>query len=90
MDQQLQVIRKGLDSLTDFVRENMLTKQELEEMWSKMPSKADFHQLQSAVDAIAKRFKDTDQEQRVTAQRTMRMERWIEKAAPKIGLPYKP
>jgi uncharacterized protein YigA (DUF484 family) len=90
MDQQLQDISKRLDKLTDFLRQNMLTKPELEDLKADLPTKADFHQLQTAVDGIAKRFKDTDEELQVVGERTSRMETWIQRAADKIGIEYKP
>lgn len=90
MDQELKDINKRLDSLTDFLRQNMATKHELGDLRSDLPTKADFHQLQTSVDAIAKGFKDSDEERLVLGERTSRMEEWIEKASPKIGVEYKP
>jgi hypothetical protein len=90
MDHQLQDISQRLDKLTDFLRENMVTKQELEDLRVELPSRTEFHQLQTSVDGIAKRFKDTDEELQVVGERTSRMEAWIQKAANKIGVEYKP
>jgi hypothetical protein len=60
MDQQLEDISNRLDKLTDFLRQNMVTKSELEDLKAELPTKTEFHQLQTAVDGIAKRFKDTE------------------------------
>jgi hypothetical protein len=67
-----------------------MTKQELQDLRDELPTKEDFAQLQTSVDGIAKRFKDTEEELAVTSERTSRMEAWIQKAAVKIGVKYKP
>ena len=73
-----------------FLSQNMLTKQELKDLREELPTRAGFSNLQSSVDGIAKRFKDTDQEMKIVGERTSRMEAWIQKAANKIGVEYKP
>ncbi|HEV7681924.1 MAG TPA: hypothetical protein VGO68_07375 [Pyrinomonadaceae bacterium] len=90
MDQQLEGISKRLDKLADFLRQNMVTKHEFEDLKADLPTKPEFHQLQTAVDGIAKRFKDTDEDLQVVGERTSRMEKWIQRAANKIGVAYKP
>jgi len=90
MAQELEDITKRLDKLTDFLGENMVTKQELEDLRADLPTQAGFHNIQTSVDGIAKRFKDTDQELQVVGERTSRMEASIQKAANKIGVEYKP
>jgi phosphopantetheine adenylyltransferase len=90
MDQQLNDINERLDKLTDFLRDNMVTKQELQEMRDDLPTRAEFAQLQTSVDGIAKQFKNSEQELLVVGERTARMEKWIQRAADKIGLEYKP
>lgn len=90
MDQQLTEISTKLDNLTTFVQSNMVTKQELADLREELPSRADFAQLQTSVDGIAKRYKETQQEMTVTIGRTKRMEEWIQRAAAKIGVDYKP
>lgn len=90
MDQQLADISEKLENLTDFLRKHMVTKQELEDLKSDLPTKADFHLLQSSVDGLAKQFKNTDDELKVVVERASRIEAWIKKAAPKVGVEYKP
>lgn len=90
MDQQLTDISKRLDKLTDFLREHMVTKRELQDLRDDLPTRAEFAQLQTSVDGIARLFKNTDQELLVVGERTSRMEKWIQRAADKIGVEYKP
>ena len=82
--------KDDLDDLKKFLDENMVTKQELQDLREELPTRADFNQLQTSVDGIAKQFLDHKQEQIVGASRASRMEAWIMKAAEKIGLEYKP
>jgi len=94
MDQELNKINERLDKLTDFITNKLVTKEELAEQLGELradlPTKADFTNLQKSVDAIAKGFKDSEQELQIVGERTTRMESWIRKAADKIGVPYKP
>ena len=79
-----------VDNLKKFLDENMVTKQELQDLREELPTRADFDQLQTSVDGIAKQFLDYEQERIVGAARASRMEAWIMKAAEKIGLEYNP
>jgi predicted nucleic acid-binding Zn-ribbon protein len=90
MDKQLENINKRLDSLRAFLEKHMVTKQELEDLRAELPMRADFVQLQTSVDSFAKRYKRTDEELQVVGERTSRMEAWIQKAASKVGVEYKP
>lgn len=90
MDQELKNINTRLDKLMEFLAANMVTKKELDEQLQMLPTKEDFRDLQTSVDGIAKRFKDTEEELHVTFERTSRMEAWIQKAATKIGVEYRP
>lgn len=90
MDQDLKNLNKRLDKLTTFIEQNMLTKQELEDLRSDLPNREDFANLQSSVDGFAKGFLTTEQELRITSARTLHMEDWVRKAAKKIGVIYKP
>jgi predicted DNA binding CopG/RHH family protein len=90
MDQDLKDLNKRLDKLTTFIEQNMLTKQELEDLRSDLPNREDFANLQSSVDGFAKGFLTTEQELRITSARTLHMEDWVRKAAKKIGVIYKP
>jgi len=80
----------AFNDLRVFLRNNMVTKQDLQDLRDDLPTKADFNQLLTSVDGIAKRFKDADEELQVGGERSSRMEAWIQKAAPKIGVDYKP
>jgi uncharacterized protein DUF2730 len=82
--------KAALDKLRDFLRNNMATKQEIEEKFETLPTKDDFHQLQRSVEGIASRYENHDQEIIVIGERTSRMEKWIQTAAKKIGVTYKP
>jgi hypothetical protein len=87
MDQET---KNEFKSLRDFLDKNMVTKHELEELRADLPTRAEFNQLQTSVDGIAKQFKDENQERIVGGARAARMEAWIVKAAAKIGVEYKP
>lgn len=86
----LKEVNNRLDNLITFLRQNMVTKEELAELKSELPTKADFNQLQTSVDGIARHYSTMSQELTVIGERTSRMERWIMKAAAKVGLDYRP
>jgi hypothetical protein len=86
----VQAIDKRVDNFKKFLDENMVTKQELQDLREELPTREDFNQLQVSVDGIAKHFEEQKQEQIIGAERASRMEAWIIKAASKIGLEYKP
>jgi hypothetical protein len=90
MDQQLEDINKRLDGLIEFLSANMITKAELTDLRAELPTRADFAQLQTSVDGIAKLFKTTDQELLIVGERTSRIENWVQRAADRIGVEYKP
>ncbi len=73
MDQELRSRNTRLDNLTSFLRKTMLTRQDLKDLRAELLTRSDFAELQASVDVKAKRFKDIDQELRVTAARTTRM-----------------
>jgi uncharacterized protein YigA (DUF484 family) len=85
MDQAIKDINKRLDKLTPFIEQNMLTKQELDDLRSDLPTRADFANLLSSVDGIAKRFSNQGDEMLIIGERTSRMEKWIQQEAKKIG-----
>ena len=80
----------SINNLFDFLHNNMITKDEVEQRISDLPTKADFNQLQISVDGIAKQFNDHNQERVIGAHRSTRMETWIKNAAKKIGVDYEP
>ena len=87
---ELKEVNTRLDNLITFLREQMVTKQELAELKSELPSRDDFSRLQTSVDGIAREYKTISQELTVVGERTSRMEGWIMKAAAKLGLDYRP
>ena len=87
---ELKEVNDRLDKLTNFISKHMVTKQELSELKAELPTKADFSQLQSSVDGIARDYKTLTQELPVMGHRVSRIESWVTKAAEKIGLPYRP
>jgi hypothetical protein len=88
--EELNKVNNNLSSLQNFIQSNMVTREEFDNRLDNLPTRADFAQLQSSVDGIAKRFIHVDQELQVVGHRLTRMESWIMKAAAKIGLEYKP
>ena len=52
----------------------MITKEEFEQRLGELPTKADFNQLQTPVDGIAKQFAEQNDEQVVGAARSTRKE----------------
>lgn len=87
MDQE---IKQEFESLRDFLRENMATKQDLQDLRAEMVTKEELRILTNSVDAYAKLAKDYFQEVTVMAKRVNRMEEWIQKVAEKIGVRYEP
>jgi len=90
INQRVRAIDERVDKLTAFLDENMVTREEFDNRFDELPTRADFSRLQTSVDGIAKQFQEQKQEQTVGAERSSRMEAWIIKAATKIGLEYKP
>lgn len=94
MDQQHDDISKRLDNLTSFLRENMVTKQELTEqidqLRSEVVTKEELRALTTTIDGLAKIVKDFYQEVTIMSARVTRMEAWIHQAARQIGVEYKP
>jgi hypothetical protein len=90
MDQQLTEINQRLDSLITFVQEKVVTKDELEDLKAQLPTRADFARLQTSVDGTARSFINTQQEVLLTSAKMTRLEEWVQEAARKIGVEYKP
>ncbi len=78
------------DKLLNFIREHMATKEELKDLELRLPSKDDCYKLQSSVDRIADQGQDNRQEIKILGLQADRMEDWITRAAPVVGLKYKP
>jgi hypothetical protein len=94
MDQQQADISQRLDNLTTFLRENMVTKQELTEQIDQLRlevvTKEELRALTATIDGLAKIVKDFYQEVTIMSARVTRMETWIQQAANQIGVEYKP
>lgn len=56
---------------------------------SKFASKADIERILNAIDKFTKNDKDNSAEILVARNRIDNIETWVNKAAPKIGVPYK-
>jgi predicted nuclease with TOPRIM domain len=87
MDQE---IRKEFENLREFLRENMATKQDLQDLRSEVATKEELRVLTNSIDAYAKLAKDYFEEMTVLSGRVKRMEAWIQRAAEKIGVRYEP
>lgn len=90
MDQDLKQLNKRFDTLATFIRENMVTKLELQGLREEVATKTDIGRLETSMDAIAKLQKDTNQEVSALHHRMNQMEHWVKSAASKIGVEYKP
>ena len=86
MDQET---NNAFEKLYDYLRAQMITKDEIDARFETLPTKADIHRLQSSVDG-AGGYKGMSEELTVIGARTSRIEHWIIKAAARIGLEYKP
>jgi len=60
----------------------------LEELKEVFVTKEEFSRLQISVDSLVKRFDEHNAEIATLGHRSDRMEGWIGKAAPKVGIPY--
>lgn len=65
-----------LRHLKKFLDENMVTKQELQDLREELPTREHFNQLQVSADGIGKHFEEQKQEQIIGAERASRMEAW--------------
>ena len=98
MDQDLKSefsrIDGRFDTLMDFMREHVPTKeeisQELDKLRSEVATKDELRVLTNSIDAYAKITKDYFQEVTILGARVSRMESWIQAAAAKLGVEYRP
>lgn len=85
-------IKKEFDDLKSFLREHMVTKQDLgeakQELRSELASKEDLNRLTIAVDSLSKLTKDYYEELNVLRHRVERMEKWIMQVAETTGVKY--
>lgn len=98
MDQDLKNefhrLDERVEALLDFLRRNVATReeltQELAKIRSEVATKDELRVLTNSIDAYAKIAKDYFQEVTVMGARVTRMEAWIQAAALKLGVEYKP
>jgi len=78
------------DNISRLLKENMYTKTDAEEMRAELADKEDIRKLQQSMDAAAKWSKDYNENVTIAIAKLERIEHWIQNAAQKIGLEYKP
>jgi hypothetical protein len=88
--EQFDKMNSRFDNLKDFIVEHFVTKQELDEKFENLPTKADFSNLVSTIDGYAKQVNDTNQEILILGEKANRIESWVRQAATKIGVEYNP
>jgi archaellum component FlaC len=84
-----QDLQSQITGVKSFLYKEIPTKQEMEDRFTKLPTKQDFNILQTSVDAYAKQSKDYYQEVTVVVAKVNRIEAWIKTASAKIGVEYK-
>lgn len=89
MDQELREQFEKMDKRFDAIIQNMVTKTELQEIRLELADKKDIDRVLTAVDAIAKRSKDYDENVTIALSKLERIEHWIQDAAKKLGIKYK-
>ncbi len=75
-----------IKKLISVMKEFFYTKEEIDEKFLKSDEK--FSQLQTTVDGIARDNKIFHEEMAVMGYRVSRHDKWIQKAAPKVGIKY--
>jgi predicted nucleic acid-binding Zn-ribbon protein len=90
LPQEIKNLNERFDTLSTFILDHVATKRDLQDLRKKLPSKDDFSKLQTSVDGVAKSGKDNTDEIKVLGHQISRMEEWIKRAAPKLGVEYKP
>jgi len=84
----LKEINSSVEAVKTFIQENVALKDDIQTLKTELPSKENFSQLQTSVDGLAKLTKDFYEEVTVLRGKVERMEKWIQDAAPKLGLKY--
>lgn len=80
--------KADFDNLKTFIEQNVALKDNIQDLKMELPSKEDFSQLQTSVEGLAKLTKDYYEEVTILRGKVERMEKWIQDAAPKLGLKY--
>lgn len=80
------IITTDINKLVEVLKTVFATKDEMDAGFEEMNNK--FDQLQTSVDGILNMAKDHPQEIAVVGGRVDNVERWVKKAAPKIGIKY--
>lgn len=87
-------LNQRFDTLMDFLRQHVPTKEELNQEFDKLRSevatKEELRILTTSIDAYAKIAKVYFQDVTIMGARVSRMEAWIMAAATKVGVDYKP
>lgn len=82
--------KERFDNLSRFLNDNMFTKADAEAMRAELADKEDISKLLQSMDAAAKWSNDYNENVTIAMAKLERMEHWIQNAAQKIGLEYKP
>ena len=78
------------ENLTRFLNENMFTKADAEAMRIGLADKEDIKKLLQSMHAAAKWSRDYNENVTIAMANVERIEHWIQTAAQKIGLEYRP
>jgi endo-1,4-beta-mannosidase len=90
IDSHLSSSDARFEEFRDFVAQNMVTREQLDERIANLPTKNDFQNLISVIDGYSKQMNDFGQEKIILGGRTSRVETWVKQAAEKIGVEYNP
>lgn len=87
-------IKQEFNNLKDFLRENMVTKEEFTDFNKENSAKLSaltesINKLTTAVDNLAKRINDFDQEHKALKHQVSVMQDWIREASKKVGIEFK-
>lgn len=82
-------LKEDFKKHVSFVQKNLVTREEIKELESRLASKEDINKVITVVDAYAKQSKDFYQEVTVAVGRVNRIEKYLrDEVAPKIGVRY--
>jgi hypothetical protein len=82
------VTKDELDQKLNILREKLVTKDELDERFKNVATKEDIAILINTVDAYMKETKTFNDEKLILQDNQKRVEDWVKKAAPTVGIPY--
>ena len=90
MGSQFQDVYSRLDRIQTFMMEHLVTRAELDERLSNLPTKEDFQNLVTTVDGYARNVKEVGEEIVVLGEKANRLEAWAKQAGTKLGVEYNP